>query len=218
MYPIVPFEPMVNAAQQAIIAVSAGKFARSKRPYAAAFFKALDGTSKPSPYTLIRIGYTKSSTERYYPAPKQKYIDALDILIRTEGRRVVKPLDSFLAKTLFPYAIHRLEERRTQSYQLEWNAKFKARDKQKCRDDAARQAHINNIMAETVRYSHNDFYAFISHEDGEGRFTSYELKCIVQHYFKMRSKPGSLSFTDLYGMVTDWTLGRIVLDMFEICE
>lgn len=111
---LVPFNNRQHAALQAIISVEERQESgrrQAKYPYARAMFRVLCGTRGDISSTDLRHAVSNYSRGERGGASKEKYIEALDVLIESRGQICTLPLAGCTVGEYFPAVRYRDSER-----------------------------------------------------------------------------------------------------------
>lgn len=147
-FPIVPFNPALNAAQSAFMVINQkreqGK-SLPEHPYAKYFFKTYFGSSTPTSNQLRKLG-CHIGRDLF---TKRLYVEAFDGLISSDGRVCPYPLGELDVKKIYPWLIHARENRVEQRIVMRVEAETRATNKAVLRHEIANEA-INGSYVDKV--------------------------------------------------------------------
>lgn len=127
-YPIVPFNPVLSAAQASFIAINDKRekgVSLPEHPYAKHFFKTYFGTSTPNSNQMRMLG-CHIGREMF---SKKQYVEAYDALIASDGRAYPFPLTQLDVKLIYPWVHHAQKNRAVQRQDMRMEAETRATEK-----------------------------------------------------------------------------------------
>ena len=193
-YPIV----LANSFAQAACHALRNPIKRANYPYTAAYFKKLYGTTNPQAHYLMSHGRHYIG-HNLYSCTREELYRALNILIESEGRKCVHPVSYSEQNMLFPFVIHREEQRDQHRRQAEWIVKDKIRDK---RYEAAKQKALAGFLDLPV----NRLCDWVI--DHETILNEFDIYAALREYYDHNQTTG-YRFSEIFPKYLDFPYWRL---------
>ncbi|MEN4051919.1 plasmid SOS inhibition protein A [Serratia marcescens] len=144
---LTPNDEYQQAAVHAVVLVEQKK-EQGKRlarfPYAKAFFRVLNNGRSQIRALDIRLLASNYSPEERDGSPIERYVEALDLLLESNGKYCPLPLPSDTAARLFPANAVRLRERDNRK----WEMKFERQKRRHSREKQQKRRRYQNMLAQ----------------------------------------------------------------------
>ncbi|WP_447874220.1 plasmid SOS inhibition protein A [Serratia fonticola] len=179
---LVPVSPFQLAAIQAIASVEAKQDAGRSLPtypYAKALFRSLnEGRGKITAMDIWSIDTSYNPRERQ-GSTKQRYIEALDVLISSRGERCPMPLPDSLVRTFFPETRLRHQERRYRRADLQADRQQRQQEKARLQKRRRYQTQVAQAEIELAFTTPSELAAWYKRQERQGIYDD-ELIGMVQ--------------------------------------
>lgn len=192
---LVPINPYQLAALQAIASVEAKQDAGRNLPsypYARALFKALnEGRSKITSQDIKHVDACYDPKERL-GSTKERYIEAIDILIASKGEHCPLPLSSSTVKMFFPETRLRHEQRHYRRHDLKYDREKRQREKAREQKRRRYQVHVAQAEIDLAFTTPSELAAWYKRQERHGIYDD-DLIGMVQawgeQFMNLRSQP-----------------------------